>query len=117
MWGLDAVVLACKKDKHGDMDGIPVVLMEAMSQSIPVISTQISGIPELIVHGHTGLLAKPGDHHDLATQIDMLLGSAQLRTRLVSEAAIHVENEFGQKVNLIRLMKLFPKELHMGTSA
>src|SRR5882724_1125183 len=50
MLQLDLFVLACKKDRRGDMDGIPVVLMEAMSQSIPVISTRISGIPELVVH-------------------------------------------------------------------
>jgi len=42
---LDMFVLACKKDRNGDMDGIPVVLMEAMLAGVPVISTRISGIP------------------------------------------------------------------------
>ncbi|MDO8989434.1 MAG: glycosyltransferase [Sideroxyarcus sp.] len=110
MRGLDAVVLACKKDANGDMDGIPVVLMEAMSQSVPVISTKISGIPELIIHDRTGLLAKPGDHQDLARQIDRLLDSPELRGRLVSEAAVHVESEFGRDVNLKRLLSYFPKD-------
>ncbi len=110
MRGLDAVVLACKKDKNGDMDGIPVVLMEAMSQSVPVISTRISGIPELVIHDHTGLLAEPDDYQDLAIQIDRLLESTELRERLVSEAAEHVQNEFGRDVNLGRLLSYFPKE-------
>ena len=76
---LDIFVLACKQDSRGDMDGIPVVLMEAMSQSVPVISTQISGIPELIIDKETGLLARPGDYHDLALKIDKLLSSPELR--------------------------------------
>jgi glycosyltransferase involved in cell wall biosynthesis len=111
MRGLDAVVLACKKDANGDMDGIPVVLMEAMSQSVPVISTRISGIPELIIHDRTGLLAKPGDFKDLAIQIDILLESPELRERLVGEAAAHVENEFGRNVNLKRLLSYFPQDI------
>jgi glycosyltransferase involved in cell wall biosynthesis len=111
MRGLDAVVLACKKDANGDMDGIPVVLMEAMSQSVPVISTRISGIPELIIHDRTGLLAKPGDFQDLAIQMDRLLESPELRERLVGEAAAHVENEFGRNVNLKRLLSYFPKNI------
>ncbi len=108
MQGLDAFVLACKKDRNGDMDGIPVVLMEAMSQSVPVISTRISGIPELIIHGRTGLLADPDDHMDLSFQIDRLLDSPELRGHVVQEAAQYVEKEFGQQVNLNRLTNYLP---------
>lgn len=111
MRGLDAVVLACKKDANGDMDGIPVVLMEAMSQSVPVISTRISGIPELVIHDRTGLLSKPDDFQDLAIQIGRLLESPELRDRLVSEAAAYVENEFGRNVNLKRLLSYFPEDV------
>ena len=53
---LDIFILPCKKDEHGDMDGIPVVLMEAMLSGVPVITTRISGIPELVVNEVTGLL-------------------------------------------------------------
>lgn len=104
MHGLDAFVLACKQDAHGDMDGIPVVLMEAMSQSVPVISTRLSGIPELVVDGETGLLAEPGNPADLAAQIDQLLGSTELRDALSAAARTHVEREFGQAANLDRLL-------------
>jgi len=107
MRGLDAFVLACQKDAHGDMDGIPVVLMEAMSQSVPVISTWLSGIPELVVHEATGLLADPGDHLDLAAQIDRLLGSVELRSRLAGQAMEHVRLEFSQDINLARLLGHF----------
>lgn len=115
MRGLDAFVLACKKDKNGDMDGIPVVLMEAMSQSVPVISTRISGIPELIIHDRTGLLANPDDYHDLSIQIDRLMELPDLRERFVREAAEHVEKEFGQNVNLRRLLNYFPSEARENT--
>mgnify|MGYP002793738778 CR=1 FL=1 len=54
---LDIFALACVKDSAGDMDGIPVAIMEAMSQQIPCVSTRLSGIPELVIDGETGLLA------------------------------------------------------------
>ena len=110
--GLDGFVLACKQDSNGDMDGIPVVLMEAMSQGIPVISTRLSGIPELVIDGKTGLLATPSDVNDLKSKIAELLASAELRGVLANAAAIHVQQEFGQQANVDRLLSHFslPKE-------
>jgi colanic acid/amylovoran biosynthesis glycosyltransferase len=49
------------------MDGIPVSLMEAMAMEIPTVSTDISGIPELIEDGQSGLLVKQRDAGALAT--------------------------------------------------
>lgn len=102
----DAFVLACKQDSHGDMDGIPVVLMEAMSQGVPVVSTKLSGIPELILHGDTGLLAEPDNATDLALQIETLLQSSELRQRLAHQAQVHVTQEFGQTANIDRLIEI-----------
>jgi len=107
MKNLDVFVLACKKDSNGDMDGIPVVLMEAMSQSIPVISTKLSGIPELIIDGQTGLLAEPADPVNLADKIKQLIKSPDLCEKLVANAKKHVVEEFGQKVNIDRLLQYF----------
>lgn len=107
MQSLDAFVLACKKDKNGDMDGIPVVLMEAMSQGITVVSTRLSGIPELVVHEQTGLLAKPADAQDLALQIERLILDDALVATLTRQAQAHVTNEFGQDVNVSRLIEHF----------
>jgi colanic acid/amylovoran biosynthesis glycosyltransferase len=56
----DLFVLACRPAPNGDMDGIPVVLMEAMAAGRPVVSTRISGIPEL-VGPEVGLLVHPED--------------------------------------------------------
>jgi colanic acid/amylovoran biosynthesis glycosyltransferase len=107
MHSLDAFVVACKKDSNGDMDGIPVVLMEAMSQRVPVVSTRLSGIPELVVHESTGLLASPADPASLAHELRRLLDSPVLRSRLAEAAVLHVEAEFGQEVNLDRLLGYF----------
>jgi glycosyltransferase involved in cell wall biosynthesis len=107
MQRLDVFVLACKKDKNGDMDGIPVVLMEAMSQSVPVISTRLSGVPELVVHEETGLLAEPNDHDDLARQISRLIESTELCAKMTMRARAHVTHEFGQANNLDRLIGYF----------
>lgn len=107
MGGLDIFVLACKQDSNGDMDGIPVVLMEAMSQGVPVVATRISGIPELVVDGVTGLLAKPADPADLKEKILKMTRSTQLRDQLALAAAKHVENEFSQALNISRLEAIF----------
>ena len=49
----DIFALACVKGKDGNMDGIPVALMEAMAMEIPVVTTNVSGIPELVESGAT----------------------------------------------------------------
>jgi glycosyltransferase involved in cell wall biosynthesis len=107
MRSLDVFVLACKQDGNGDMDGIPVALMEAMSQYVPVVTTRLSGIPELVVHEHTGLLALPNDSRDLTLQIERLLASPELRDQLSKQGARYVQDEFGQDVNLDRLITCF----------
>lgn len=57
----------------GQMEGIPVALMEAMASGRAVVSTSISGIPELVEHGINGLLVKPGDAEELANAMRTLL--------------------------------------------
>jgi colanic acid/amylovoran biosynthesis glycosyltransferase len=107
---LDAFVLACKPDANGDMDGIPVVLMEAMAQGLPVVSSRLSGIPELVAHQRTGLLAEPGDAQGTATQIERLMASPEYARTLARQGQAHVRNEFGQAVNIDRLLS------HMNVS-
>lgn len=104
MQELDVFALACKPDAQGDMDGIPVVLMEAMSQLVPAVSTRLSGIPELVIDEETGLLADPGDAGSLAMQLARLLRDAELRERVAIAGQQHVATEFGQSVNINRLL-------------
>lgn len=104
---LDAFVLAGKKDSNGDMDGIPVVLMEAMNFGIPVISTQLSGIPELVIHKQTGLLCPPDDAESLATAIQDLFRLPEQTSWLAEVAKERIVHEFDQDLNAKRLLHIF----------
>lgn len=64
------------------MEGLPVVLMEAMACRVPVIAPCIAGIPELVVHDETGLLFTPGDWNDLSKQLFLMLADEARRRRL-----------------------------------
>ena len=66
-------LMPCVKTADGDMDGIPVAMMEAMACNIPVVSTRISGIPELVEDGITGRLAPEKDADALAQILQELL--------------------------------------------
>jgi glycosyltransferase involved in cell wall biosynthesis len=67
----DLFVLPCVVDKMGTMDGIPVVLMEAMALEIPIISTRVSGVPELVKDG-SGTLVGAADVDGLAKAIETM---------------------------------------------
>jgi glycosyltransferase involved in cell wall biosynthesis len=68
-------------DSKGDVDGIPVALMEAMACSVPVISTGVSGIPELLRDGQAGYIVSEKNVEALADALELLLGDAALAKR------------------------------------
>jgi colanic acid/amylovoran biosynthesis glycosyltransferase len=78
------------------MEGIPVALMEAMAAGVPVLSTYHSGIPELVDHGVTGLLAPEKDHVQIAENICRLIDEPALSASLTESARRKVEREFNQ---------------------
>jgi len=88
-------------------EGVPVVLMEAMAKEIPVISTRITGIPELIDHQHDGLLAVPGDPEDLAQQLTALLADPLLRRQYGKAGRQKVIERYNQHQNNARLGEHF----------
>lgn len=101
---LDFFVLPCVKDQQGDMDGIPVALMEAIMAGVPVISTGLSGIPELILTSEGGLLASPSDPEDLARVIEQAMSlSIGERENIVNQAVTRVKSEFELQHNAERL--------------
>jgi len=105
--GIDIFALACKKDKSGDTDGIPVVLMEAMAMGIPSISTEISGIPELIENDKSGLLAHPDNAADFASKLEEILTNPLIAKQLGTEGAKKVEKHFNLKTTTSELKKVF----------
>jgi len=108
--GLDLFALPCRKDGRGDMDGIPVVLMEAMLSGVPSVSTRLSGIPELIEDEQTGCLADPDDPEGFASAINQILSDAPLRTQLRKNAIEKVRSEFDLSKNVVKLSNLFREE-------
>jgi glycosyltransferase involved in cell wall biosynthesis len=77
----DLFVLACRIAPDGDRDGLPNVLLEAQSQRLACIATDVAGIPELIQHEATGLLVPPDDPAALAVAIKRLARKPDLRRR------------------------------------
>jgi len=104
---LDVFALPCQCDTNGDMDGIPVALMEAMLAGVPVISTYISGIPELVVNKETGLLVEPNDSNAMAEAILSVVKDDVLRRHLIGNAIKKVKTEFSLLTNTQRLRELF----------
>lgn len=90
----DIFVLASKIAGDGDRDGLPNVLMEAQSQSVPCIATAVSAIPELIEDGATGRLVAPGDPPALAAAIAELAGDPALRRRFAEHGLAKLRADF-----------------------
>jgi glycosyltransferase involved in cell wall biosynthesis len=103
----DVFVLASIVAPNGDRDGIPVVLMEAGKVGLPLISTAVSGIPELVRQDQTGWLVPPGDATALADAIAALATDPATRARLGCNARVLVEEQFSIECNTLRLAALF----------
>ncbi|MEM9174757.1 MAG: glycosyltransferase family 4 protein [Myxococcota bacterium] len=91
----------------GRREGIPVVLMEAGATALPLVGSRLSGIPELIEDGVTGLLVDPRDTQGLAAALLRLASDPALAARLGRGARERVEREFALESNVDRLAALF----------
>lgn len=104
----NAYILPSKVADDGDMEGIPVALMEAMAVGIPVISTYHSGIPELIDDGVSGFLVNEGDINALAQAIqDVSALDPDSLSKMTRNARSKIENEFNNDKEVKALMELF----------
>lgn len=100
-------VLPCQIAGDGDRDGIPNVLLEAMAMQVPVISTDVSGIPELIDHMNNGLTVPPENPVALAQAIAHLLDTPTLRVALARAGRDRVSERFSQSFAIKTLHTLF----------
>jgi glycosyltransferase involved in cell wall biosynthesis len=90
----DLFVLPCRIAEDGDRDGLPNVLMEAQSQGLVCVSTEVSAIPELIINGETGILVPADDTKALSRALDLLIRSPGDRERLGSAGMRRVRRYF-----------------------
>jgi glycosyltransferase involved in cell wall biosynthesis len=98
--------LACRVDADGDRDGIPNVLVEAMAARLAVISTRVSGIPELVEDGVNGLLVAPQDAEALADAVLTLAKDPELREQLAAAGEATVASRFNGDVLAARMAGL-----------
>jgi len=99
-------LMPCIKMPDGDMDGIPVAMMEAMACEVPVVSTSISGIPELVKDGLTGRLAPEKDADALAQILTELLEDMEKIKRLGKAGRERVLKDFCILENAAKLREL-----------
>lgn len=103
----DLFVLASRVAKDGDRDGLPNVLMEAQSQGLACVATAVSGIPELVEDGATGLLVPPDDPAALSGAIRGLIEAPERRLFLGRAGEHRVRTRFSSADGLDRLAPMF----------
>jgi glycosyltransferase involved in cell wall biosynthesis len=113
----DLFVLASRIADDGDRDGLPNVLMEAQSQGVAVLATRLSGIPELIDDGATGMLVEAGDSGALARGLETLIRQPALRQRLGEAGYRRIEAKFDMEKGIDLLMDRFAPERRLSQKA
>ncbi len=118
----DLFVLAAKVTGDGDRDGLPNVLMEAQSQRVACVATDVSAIPELIENGTTGVLVPPGDPPALARALAALIADPARRTALGAAGERRVRSAFAMQAGIDLLARRFgleavgPQQLGLGAA-
>jgi colanic acid/amylovoran biosynthesis glycosyltransferase len=102
-----AFAAPCVESRDGDRDGLPTVLLEAMAFGTPCVSTDVTGIPEVVKDGETGLMVSQSDALALADALERLLDDSSLRLRLAGNARAVVEDDFDVRRNAAKLRDVF----------
>ena len=95
--------LPCIVASDGNRDGLPTVLLEAMAVGLPVVSTRLVGVPEIVEHGVDGLLVEPGDSAALAASLTRVLRDGELRDNLSRAGRRKVGQRFDVRRNVVQL--------------
>lgn len=103
----DVFVLPSITNKKGETEGFGVVLLEAMACGLPVIGSDIGGIPDIIRKGETGLLIRQKDSQDLADQIIRLLSDESLRKKVIKNGHNLISTKFSWEVVTDRFIEIY----------
>ncbi len=112
----DLFVLPCQVLKNGDQDGIPNVLFEAMVCGVPIISTEVAGVRELIEHQKNGLLVEQRNSNALADAMELLIGSPELRNELARKGRQTVLGSFTRESSARNVYNIFSSMLDSAES-
>ncbi len=113
--GCDIFTLPCIVDEVGASDVFPTVILEAMASARPVVSTEIAGVPEQIVHGETGYICGPGDTEELAGSLEALLKSRELREQFGAAGQRRLQAEFNVDLTVKELSSRFEEAVKPDT--
>jgi glycosyltransferase involved in cell wall biosynthesis len=97
----------CVVGSDGNRDGLPTTLLEAMALGTPCAATDVTGIPEILHDGETGLLIRQNAWADLAVALARLLGDRELRVRIARAARHLIERDFDVRNNAALMRSLF----------
>jgi glycosyltransferase involved in cell wall biosynthesis len=109
----DCFVLGCKVAASGDRDGIPNVMAESMALGVPVVATRVSGIPELLEHEETGLLADATDPAEFAAALKRAVTDEALRARVIPAARQKVTDVFDNRKLIVELVELYRNQTNL----
>ncbi len=100
-------VLPATYDKHGDTEGLGVVMIEAMSYSKPVIASNVGGITDVVIDGYNGMLVRHSDPQELARAMRILASDSALRLRLGANAKRTIDERFNWDKIVSKLIGLY----------
>ncbi|NLS16419.1 glycosyltransferase family 4 protein [Rhizobium sp. P40RR-XXII] len=106
----DIFALACRVAADGDRDGLPNVLVEASSQRLVCVSTNVSGVPELLEDGENGLVVPSEDPQALAAALESAIRNPVLRHKLGEAAERRVREHFDYHASIRQLTRLFEEQ-------
>ncbi|MCA9295321.1 MAG: glycosyltransferase [Phycisphaerales bacterium] len=106
MQSADIYTQHCVTAKDGDMEGLGVVFAEASACGLPIVSTRHNGIPDVVLHGQTGILCEEHDIEATAQAIATLARSPELRAQMGHAGRAHIERNFNLDLCVEREIKL-----------
>ena len=106
----DLFVLASRIAEDGDRDGLPNVLMEAQSQALTCLASDVSGISELIVHNGTGILVSPENTEAFSQALAALIADPKKRQRLANAGYQRVRKDFSMTTGIEALLIRFQED-------
>jgi glycosyltransferase involved in cell wall biosynthesis len=105
----DVLVAPSVPTKAGKREGLPVVIIEALASGLPVVASDLSGIPEIVEDGVTGFLTPPGDDAAIATALERLRHDPELGVRLGSAGRERVVEDYDQARSAAWLVDRFAR--------